>query len=254
VLTAIRKAAQAEESPLGKEIFRQILLNADIAAKEKIPLCQDCGTVVVFLEVGQEVHLTGGDLNAAVAEGVGRGYTDGYLRKSMVAHPFSGRKNTGDNTPPVIYTDIVPGDRLRITLMTKGGGAENMSRLVMLSPGNGRAGVIDAVVRAVDEAGGKPCPPLIIGAGIGGTAEKAMLFAKRALLRPVGASNSDPEVAALEREILSRVNDLGIGPQGLGGRITAMAAHVEVFPAHIASLPVAINLQCHSARHKEAIL
>lgn len=254
VLAAIKKAEKSEESPRGKDALHQLVVNAEIAQKEKIPLCQDCGTAVVFLELGQEVHVVGGDLNKAVAEGVGRGYKEGYLRKAMVTQPFSLRVNTGDNTPPVIYTDIVPGDRLKITVMTKGGGAENMSRLAMLSPGAGKEGIISAVVKAVDEAGGKPCPPLIIGVGIGSTAEKAMLLAKKSLLRKVGEPNADSEVAELEKDILERVNDTGIGPQGFGGRITALAVHVEVFPAHIASLPVAINFQCHSARHKEAVL
>ena len=209
---------------------------------------------MVFLEVGQEARISGGDLYAAVAEGVRQGYTQGYLRKSMASQPFSARINTGDNTPPVIHTEIVPGDKLRIMLMPKGGGAENMSILAMLKPGAGRQGIIERVVKAVDTAGGNSCPPLIIGLGIGGTAEKAMLEAKRALLRPVGKPNPDPEVTRLEKEILVRVNALGIGPLGLGGTITALAVHAEVMPTHIASLPLAVNLQCHSARHKEVVL
>ncbi|MCX5999658.1 MAG: fumarate hydratase [Chloroflexi bacterium] len=224
VLAALRIARDREESPLGRETLEQILRNADIA------------------------------LYGAVQEGVGRGYAEGYLRKSIVSQPFSDRVNTNDNSPAVIHTEIVPGDRLRIVVMPKGGGAENMSRLGMLLPSDGRQGVIDFVVKAVDEAGSNPCPPTIVGVGVGGNPEKAMLLAKEALLRPVGQHNPDPEVKALEEEMLERVNCLGIGPQGFGGRITALAVHVETFPCHRASLPVAVNLQCHSARHKEAVL
>jgi fumarate hydratase subunit alpha len=204
--------------------------------------------------VGQDVHITGGDLYTAVVDGVCRGYAQGYLRKSMVSQPLSARTNTGDNTPPVIHTEIVPGDALKIAVMPKGSGAENMSRLAMLKPGAGSKDVIDLVVKTVAEAGGNPCPPLIIGMGIGGTAERAMLLAKEALLRPMGQPNSDPEVAELEEEILNRVNSLGLGPLGLGGATTALAVHAEVIPTHIASLPVAVNLQCHSARHQEVVL
>lgn len=254
VLASIKQAREAEESPIGREVLDRILENSDIASKERIPLCQDCGAAVVFLELGQEAHIVGGDLYTAVNEGVRQGYIDGYLRKSMVRQPFSARVNTKDNTPAIIYTDIVPGDKLKITVLPKGGGAENMTRLAMLPPASGRQGVIDFVVNAVDEAGSNPCPPVIVGVGIGGTAEQTLLLAKRALLRQVGEPNPNAEFAQLEKEILKRVNNLGIGPMGYGGRITALAVHVEVFPAHIASLPVAVNLQCHSARHKEAIL
>jgi len=254
VLSALKQAKQTEESPLGQQVLSQLLENARIAQQERVPLCQDCGTAVVFLEMGQETHITGGDLQAAVEEGVRQGYTQGYLRKSIVNQPFSARINTRDNTPPVIHTEIVPGNQLKITIMPKGGGAENMSRLAMLKPSDGREGVIDLVARAIDEAGGNPCPPIIVGLGIGATAEKAMLLAKQALLRPLGESNPDPEIARLEKEILSRINDLGIGPLGFGGRTTALAVHAEVTPTHLASLPVAVNLQCHSARHKEAVL
>jgi fumarate hydratase subunit alpha len=254
ILTALKQAHQTEESPLGREVLSQLLENARIAAEERLPLCQDCGTAVVFLEIGQEAHIAGGDLYTAVEEGVRRGYVEGYLRKSIVGQPFSARVNTRDNTPPVIHTEIVPGDRLRIIFMPKGGGAENMSRLTMLKPGDGSQGIIDFVIRAVDEAGGKPCPPLIVGLGIGATAEGAMLLAKKSLLRPVATPNPDPETAGLEKEILARINDIGIGPLGFGGRVTALAVHIETMPTHIASLPVAVNLQCHSARHKEAVL
>jgi len=254
VLASLKQARETEESPVGQEVIDRILENADISAKERIPLCQDTGTAVVFLELGQDVHIVGGDLYAAVNDGVRQGYEEGYLRKSMVRQPYSGRVNTKDNTPAVIYTDIVAGDRLKIIVMPKGGGAENMTRLAMLPPARGRQGVIEFVVNAVDEAGSNPCPPVIVGVGIGGTADRAVLLAKKALLRKVGEPNLETEVAELEKEILRRINNLGIGPMGYGGRITALAVHVEVFPAHIASLPVAVNLQCHSCRHKEAIL
>jgi fumarate hydratase subunit alpha len=254
VKAAIEKALDIEVSPVARETLRKILENAEIAAREGIPLCQDTGVAVVFLELGQEVHITGGDLYAAVEEGVRQGYKEGYLRKSMVDSPYDARVNTRDNTPAVIYTDIVPGKNLKITVMPKGGGAENMSRLRMLTPAAGREGVINTVVETVAEAGSNPCPPVIIGVGIGGTAEKTMLLAKKALLRKTGEANKDPGVAGLEREILERVNRLGIGAMGYGGYVTALAVHVEVFPSHIASLPVAINLQCHSARHRETVL
>jgi len=254
VLAALRQAREAEESPVGREVLDRILENAELSVKEGIPLCQDTGTAVVFLELGQEAHIVGGDLYTAVNEGVRQAYDEGYLRKSMVRQPFSARVNTKDNTPAVIYTDIVPGDRLRIIALPKGGGGEMMTRLAMLTPARGRQGLIDFVVNAVDEAGSNPCPPVIVGVGIGGTAEKTMMLAKRALARKVGEPSPDAEVAELEKEILKRINNLGIGPMGYGGRVTAVAVHIEVFPAHIASMPVAVNLQCHSARHKEAIL
>jgi fumarate hydratase subunit alpha len=254
VLASLRQARKTEESPVGREVLDRILENAEIAAKDRIPLCQDTGTAIVVLELGQEVHITGGDLYTAVNEGVRQGYNAGYLRKSMVRQPYSARVNTKDNTPAVIYTEIVPGDKLKIIVMPKGGGAENMTRLAMLPPAAGRQGVIDFVVNVVDEAGSNPCPPVIVGVGIGGTVERALLLAKKALLRRVGDPNPDGEVAELEKEILRRVNNLGIGPMGYGGRTTALAVHAEVFPAHIASLPVAVNLQCHSARHKETVL
>lgn len=254
VLAALKQAQETEESPLGKEVLGQLMENARIAREDKMPLCQDCGTAVVFLEVGQEAHITGGDLYAAAEKGVRQGYTQGCLRKSIVSQPFSARINTKDNTPPVIHTEIVPGDRVKITVMPKGAGAENMSRLAMLKPGEGRQGIIDFVVKTVNEAGGSPCPPVIVGLGIGATAEKAMLLAKKALLRPLAEPNADPEIAKFEREILGRINDLGIGPLGFGGRTTALAVHAEVMPTHFASLPAAVNLQCHSARHKETVL
>ncbi len=254
VLTALRAAREREVSPVGQAVLDQILQNAAIAAQGELPLCQDTGLTVVFLELGQEVHIVGGDLNEAIQQGVRRGYQEGYLRKSVVRRPFSARVNTGDNTPAVIHTEIVPGDRLKITVAPKGGGSENMSYLKMFAPAAGRAGIVDWVTWCVDESGANPCPPIIVGVGIGGTVEQTTLSAKKALLRPVGQPHPDPEVAALEAEILARVNELGLGPQGLGGRVTALAVHVETVPCHIASLPVAVNIQCHSARHKEAIL
>jgi fumarate hydratase subunit alpha len=254
VLEAIKKAKENEVSDAAKEVLSLIQENAKIAAEEKIPLCQDCGATVIFIDLGQDVHIIGGDLYEALAEGVRQGYEDGYLRKSMVDKPFSARINTKDNTPPIIHTRIVPGDKLKITVAPKGGGSENMSKLAVLKPAQGRQGVIDFVVKAVDDAGSNPCPPLIIGVGIGGTAERTMELAKRSLLREVGKPNDDSEIAELEADILKRVNAAGTGPQGFGGRTTALSVHVETFPSHIASLPVAVNIQCHSARHKEAIL
>ena len=254
VLQTLKAYREAEVSPIGQEVLDQILENAEIARNEGIALCQDTGVAVVFLELGQEVHIVGGDLMEAIDEGVRQGYIDGYLRKSMVTPPFAGRINTKDNTPAVVHTTIVPGDQLKITLAPKGGGSENMSQLAMLKPADGRAGVIRFVVESVRRAGANPCPPVIVGVGIGGTAEKTMLLAKQAILREVGRPSPDPDVAAMEAEILDKVNRIGIGPQGFGGLTTALAVHIETFPCHIASLPVAVNLQCHSARHKEAVL
>lgn len=254
MLAALKKAHETEESPTGRQALDQILENAKLARDEQIAMCQDCGATVVYLEVGQDVHITGGDLYEAVNAGVRDGYEKGYLRKSMAKQPFSARVNTKDNTPAVIHTDIVPGDKVKIIVVPKGGGSENMSRLNMLTPAAGRQGIIDAVVKAVDDAGSNPCPPIIVGVGVGGTAERTLELAKKALLRKVGEHNPDPEVAELEKELLKRINALGIGPQGFGGRNTALAVHVETFPAHIASMPLAINMQCHAARHKEAVL
>ncbi len=252
LLAALAQGAEKEESPSGKEIFRQLLENARIAREERVPMCQDCGLAIIFAEVGQDVHLVGGDFAEAIQEGVRQGYGEGYLRKSL-CHPLT-RANTGDNTPAVIHTEIVPGDRLKLTVVPKGGGSENMSRLYMLKPAEGLAGVRDRVVTTVAEAGPNPCPPIIVGVGIGGTFERAALLAKKSLLRELGQPNSDPELAELERQFLKEVNDLGIGPQGLGGRITALGVHVLMQPCHIASLPVAVNIQCHASRHKEVVL
>jgi fumarate hydratase subunit alpha len=252
MLHALAHGLEKEESPAGREVFRLLLENARIAREEMIPICQDCGLAIVFVELGQEVHLTGGDLSAAIEEGVRQGYEEGYLRKSM-CHPHT-RKNTGDNTPAVIYTTIVPGDKLKLTVVTKGGGSENMSRVHMLRPAAGLAGIKEKIVETMREAGANACPPTIVGIGIGGTFEQAALLAKKALLRDVGSKNPDPEQAALEEEFLTLVNNIGIGPAGLGGRFTALAVHLNMMPCHIASLPLAINVQCHASRHKEVIL
>jgi fumarate hydratase subunit alpha len=254
VIIALKQAREREKSPVCRSVLDRILENVEIAGKEQIPLCQDTGAAVVMLELGQEVHIAGGDLYAAVNEGVRQGYGQGYLRKSIVNQPCFARVNTKDNTPAMIHTDIVPGDRLKISVLPKGGGSENCSRLTVLTPAKGRQGVIDFVVNLVDEVGGNPCPPVIIGVGIGGTTDKTMFIAKKALLRKVGEPSPDPEVADLERDILERVNNLGIGAMGYGGTITALAVHVEIFPCHIASMPVAVNMQCWCARHEEAVL
>jgi fumarate hydratase subunit alpha len=251
---ALKIAREREESPSGVEILRQLLDNAEIATREHIPLCQDCGIVVVHLSLGQDVHIVGGELYDAVEKGVAQGYTKGYLRASMVRRPFSARINTGDNTPPIVRYEIVPGDKLTISVMPKGEGAENGSRVGMLEPAAGRKGVVDFVVETVESGGSSVCPPLVVGVGVGGTAGRVMWLAKKALLRPIGQPNPDREVADLEREILDKVNALGIGPQGLGGVITALAVHVEALPCPIAALPVAVNPECHCARHKEAVI
>lgn len=254
VLKALEQAQKAEESDVGREILGICIENAKVAAKERVPICQDTGVTIVFLEVGQDLRLVGGDLSAAVTEGVRQGYSKGYLRKSVVVDPLFTRKNTGDNTPPVIYTDIVPGDKLRIVVVPKGTGSENMSGLRMLTPAAGPEGVKKFVVETVDKAGSNPCPPVIVGVGVGGMMDRAAVLAKRALLRPTGAPHPQPEVAELERETLSEINRLGIGPQGLGGRVTALAVHIETAPTHIGALPVAVNIQCHAARHAERVL
>jgi fumarate hydratase subunit alpha len=254
VTLALRRARRSEPSPVGQRILDQLIDNADIARQGVYPLCQDCGLPVIWLDLGQDVHIVGGHVYDAVQEGVRQGYAEGYLRKSVVENPFSGRTNTGDNTPAVIHTWIVPGDQLRVVVCPKGGGSENMSALSMLKPADGRQGVIDFVTHVVDRAGANPCPPLIVSVGIGGNAEWAMIMAKHAVLRPVGQPHPDAETAQLECDILDRVNDLGIGPQGLGGRTTALAVHVETAPCHMTGLPVGVNLQCHAARHAEAVL
>ena len=252
VLDAFKKAQAVEESPAGVEILKQLEENASIARRERVAICQDTGIAVVFVELGQDVHLVGGDLNSAINEGVRRGYKEGYLRKSL-CHPFT-RANTGDNTPAVIHVKIVPGEKVKLTVAPKGGGSENMSRVTILTPAAGKEGIVEYVVQRVKESGPNPCPPTIVGVGIGGTFENAALLAKEALLRPIGSENRDPELAALEAEILERINKLGIGPQGLGGRTTSLAVHINMMPCHIASLPLAVNIQCHAQRHKEAVI
>ncbi len=253
VVAALENARGKEESPLGREIINQILENARIAKDEKMPLCQDTGLAAFFVELGQDVHVEGGNFEEAVQEGVRQGYKEGYLRKSIVEDPLR-RKNTGDNTPAVISIRIVPGDRIKITILPKGGGSENMSAVKMLKPSDGEDGVKSFVVDTVMKAGGNPCPPIIVGVGIGGTFDKCAYLAKKALLRPIGSAHPDPYYAAMEKELLEKVNNTGVGPQGLGGRVTALAVHIEAHPCHIASLPAAVNTQCHSARHKEVVI
>ncbi len=254
VIAALEQAREKEKSPVCRDVLDRMLENVDIAGKEQIPLCQDTGAAVVMLELGREARINGGDLYAAVNEGVRRAYDKGYLRKSIAGQPCFARVNTKDNTPAMIHTDIVPGDGLRIAIMPKGGGSENCSRLTVLTPSKGRQGVIDFVVNLVDEVGGNPCPPVILGVGIGGTTDKTMFIAKKALLRKVGRPSPDPEVAELEKDILERVNGLGIGAMGYGGTVTALAVHVETYPCHIASMPVAVNMQCWCARRGDAVL
>lgn len=252
VLQAFDRAIEKEESPVAVDILKELKENARIAKEEKVPICQDTGFAVVFVELGQDVHLVGGSLSEAIHEGVRRGYREGYLRKS-ICHPFT-RTNTGDNTPAVIHTEIVPGDRIKITLAPKGAGSENMSRVVMLTPSEGVEGIKRFVIQRVKEAGSNPCPPTIVGVGIGGTMEQAALLAKKSLLRPLGSKNPSPELDQLESEMLAGINQLGIGPQGLGGRTTSLAVHVLMMPCHIASLPLAVNIQCHVQRHKETVI
>ena len=254
VLTALQVARETEESPLAQGVLDQILENAEIAGREQMALCQDCGTACVFLDLGQDVHVAGGSLYDAVNEGIRQGYTTGFLRGSIVTQPFSLRVNTKDNTPGVIHTEVVPGEQLGITVMPKGGGCENMSQIKVLLPGAGKKGIIDFVTRVIEESAGNPCPPLIVGVGIGGTAEHCMYLAKKSLLRKVDDANPDPEVAELEAELLRYVNATGVGPQAVGGTTTALAVHIETYPTHITALPVAVNLQCHSARIKHAVL
>lgn len=246
-------AVEKEESPLGKQILNQLEENLDIAAKDRIPICQDTGMAVVFLKVGQEVHVTGGSLTDAVNEGVRRGYTEGFLRKSVVKDPIL-RENTKDNTPAVIHYEIVPGDQVEITVAPKGFGSENMSRIFMLKPADGIEGVKEAVVTAVRDAGPNACPPMVVGVGIGGTFEKCAMLAKKALTRNLNQKPEVPYVRELEEELLTRINNLGIGPGGLGGRQTALAVNVETYPTHIAGLPVAVNICCHVNRHVTRVI
>lgn len=254
VVAGLQRAQQSEKSPLAKAVLIDILENVEIAKSQMIPLCQDTGTTVVMVDIGQDVHIVGGSLRDAINAGVSKGYTDGYLRASMVDHPFSTRVNTKDNTPAVIHTEVVPGDEFHITVLPKGGGCENMSRLQIMLPSRGKDGISEFVLRTIEESGGNPCPPLVVGVGVGGSAEYCMFLAKKAITREVGKPNADPETAEFERELLAKVNALGVGPQAVGGINTALAVNIETYPTHITSLPVAVNLQCHSARSKSASL
>lgn len=253
VYNAIEAAKNTEPSPIGREILCQLTDNADIAKNENVPICQDTGMAVVFVELGQEIHIGGGLLTDAINEGVRQGYRDGYLRKSVVADPFL-RENTRDNTPAVIHYDIVEGDKIKITVAPKGFGSENMSKIYMLKPSAGIEGAKDAIVQAVDEAGPNPCPPMVVGVGVGGNFEMAAYLAKKALLRPIGSHSDKPHLREMEEELLERMNNLGIGPQGLGGATTVLGVNVESFPTHIAGMPIAVNISCHVTRHAEVIL
>jgi len=253
VLAALKEAVKREESPIGKDVLAQLIKNNDLARENQMPICQDTGTAVVFVELGQEVHITGGNLYDAINEGVRQGYTEGYLRKSIVADPLN-RKNTGDNTPAAIHIELVAGDKLKLTFLPKGGGSENMGALVMLSPSAGVEGVKKFVLETVKKAGSNPCPPTVVGVGIGGNFDGVTLLAKRALLRPIGSRQPDPYYAKLEEELLGAINNTGIGPGGLGGRVTALDVHIEFGPCHITALPVAVNFNCHAARRKTVII
>lgn len=247
VLQALQRAWREEESEIGRRCLEILLKNAELALTERLALCQDTGQVVVNLEIGQDVHITGGSLSEAIDRGIARGYREGFLRASVVDNPLF-RRNTGDNTPGIIHTDILPGERFRLTVFPKGAGSENMGRLVMLKPADGLAGVEQFVLETVETAGANPCPPVIVGVGIGGNMEKAAWLAKKALQRPLDTRHTDTRIAKLEEELLARVNSLGLGPQGLGGRVTALGVNIEYYPTHIASLPVAVNLGCHCTR------
>ncbi len=253
IIKEYKEGLKREESPIAKDIFKQLIENAKIAKEERMPLCQDTGMAVVFAEVGQDLEIEGGNLEEAIHQGVKKGYQDGYLRKSVVDGPVI-RKNTGDNTPAVIHSRVVSGDKLKLTVAPKGFGSENMSQIKMLRPTDGFVGVKDFILDVVREAGPNPCPPIIVGVGIGGTFEKAALMAKHSLLRPVGSYSEDERIAQFEKELLEDINKLGIGPQGFGGKTTALAVNVETYPTHIAGLPVAVNINCHIARHREMIL
>ncbi|MBR7177949.1 MAG: fumarate hydratase [Oscillospiraceae bacterium] len=253
VKTAILEFQQKEDYCLARGVLDNIVENFHIAETEEVPICQDTGMACVFLEIGQDVHLVGGDLYDAVNEGVRRGYRDGYLRKSVVADPIR-RGNTGDNTPAMIYTDIVPGENVTVTVGPKGFGSENMSAIKMLKPSDGLEGVRKFILDTVEKAGPNPCPPMVVGVGIGGTFDKAAFLAKKALMRPLDERNPDPYYAELERELLEKINLLGIGPQGFGGRTTALGVSIEVLPTHIAGMPCAVNIGCHVTRHKREVL
>jgi fumarate hydratase subunit alpha len=254
VRQGLRQAEATEQAPLAKQILVELLDNFDFAERNMVPLCQDTGTTVVFVDLGQDIHVVGGSLEEAIHAGVGGGYTEGFMRASIVANPLTSRINTGNNTPAVIHYEVVPGDELRIKILPKGGGCENMSRFANFLPRAGKDAITEFVLRTVEESGGNPCPPLIIGVGIGGTSEYAMSLAKKAVTRGVGSKSEDEEIAALEAEMLEKVNALGVGPQAVGGLNTALAVNILTYPTHITALPVGVNLQCHSARLKEAVL
>ena len=253
-LVAYREAIEREESPLGKEVLKEIVANAELAVKEEMPYCQDTGVAVVFVEIGQEVHIVGGSLEKAINEGVRKAYTEGYLRASMVWDPVFERKNTGDNTPAIIHYEIVEGDKLKITFAPKGAGSENTSRIAMLKPADGWEGVRKFILETVKNAGPNACPPLIVGVGIGGNFEYCAYLAKKALLRPIGERSKNEVARKIEEELIEDINKLGLGPMGFGGTVTAVDVKVELFTCHIASLPVAVNIQCHASRHKEVVL
>jgi fumarate hydratase subunit alpha len=253
MLHAFDRALETERSAAGKQVLQILKDNAEMARTKQIPYCQDTGAVVCFVELGQDVHVTGGALYDAINQGVGHGYTEGYLRASMVRSPFD-RVNTGDNTPAIIHVDVMPGATLKIMVMTKGGGCENRSKYKMLTPAEGIAGVRDWVIECIKMAGPDACPPLVLGVGIGGTFEKSAILSKKALFRELGSPNPDPMLDALEKELLDRANRLGIGPQGYGGDTTAFGIHILTFPCHITSLPVAVTIECHAHRHKEVTL
>ena len=253
VRACISECAQKEDAQLARDVFACVEENLEIAAEGVFPICQDTGMACVFLEIGQDVHLTGGDLYEAINEGVRQGCAEGYLRQTIVEDPFR-RKNTGDSTPADINVDIVPGEQVKITVAPKGFGSENMSRIKMLTPGDGVSGAEDFIVKTVEEAGGRPCPPVVVGVGVGGNFNKAALMAKKALLRPMGEHNEDPFFREMEERLLARINALNIGPQGFGGKTTALAVHIIAAPTHIAGLPVAVNINCHVSRHEETIL
>jgi len=254
IITKIKEFKEEEESPTAINVLNILLENYQLAVDEQMPICQDTGIVVIFVELGQDVHMYGGDFTEAINEGVRQGYKDGYLRKSMVDDPIIDRINTKDNTPAIIYTDIVPGNKIKITVAPKGGGSENMSEVKMMKAADGIEGVIDFVVDRINRSGGNPCPPIVVGVGLGGNFEQSALLAKKSLLRSLTEKNPNPKWAKVEDEILEKVNDLGIGPQGFGGRTTALAVHILSKPCHIASMPVAVNVQCHADRHKSAVI
>jgi len=254
LMQRLEDALKEETSPIGKSVLNMIIENNQIASSEEIAICQDTGLAVLFIELGQEAQITDGDFTKAINQGVKEAYEEGYLRKSVVDDPVFERKNTKTNTPAIIYTDIIPGDKIKFLVMPKGFGSENMSALEMLKPADGPEGIVKFIVETVRKAGPNPCPPTIIGVGIGGTADRAMVIAKKAIAREIGCHNKNEKYALMERKILTKINNLGIGPAGLGGNVTSLAVHIEYLPTHIAGMPVAVNVCCHAARHAEGIL